>query len=367
MNDTAGTTDGPEEHVRARLDDHDRLLEAIRTPGFWTVALAGPLGGATVSDVAAEAIGTGQVASCLRIDLVHDSPHAPGSVVVKTASEDPVSRQTSAALRHGEIEVGFYNNYAPLTPARTPECHLAVINDTADDFVLVLEDMSQAQQGDQIDGMSPDDVALAVDELAALHATWWESLPADTTEVLGEGGDPEAHAMLLSMLHAGFAERYGDVLGASAMALSEQLLAVAAQYLGERPGPESMTHRDFRPDNLLVFDGGVAVVDWQTVTPGAALGDLAYLVGGALLPDDRNDHEHELLDRYRGRLAEHGVEVDRRTVEHGYRRYALDGLVMAIGASQVVGQTDRGDAMFVAMAERAAIHAQEAGTLGLLD
>jgi hypothetical protein len=357
---------GAAEFVREHLGDHDRLLEAIGNPRFWSVALAEGLGGREVSEVSVDPVGTGQVASCLRVELSHDHPHAPASVVVKTASADPVSRATSAALRHGAIEVGFYCNYADRSSVRTPGCHLAVINDAADDFIIVLEDLADSTQGDQIEGMAPDEVATAVDELAALHASWWESLPPDISDVLGERGDPSAHAALLGMLHAGFADRYGDELGGEVMALSEQLLRAAVSYLGDRPGPQSMVHGDFRPDNLLVGPGGVAVVDWQTVNSGAALADLSYLVGGALAPDERNDHEQELLDRYRARLAEHGVEVDRATIEHGYRRYALDGLVMAIGASQVVGRTERGDRRFMAMAERAAIHADEAGTFNLI-
>lgn len=367
MNDSSDTNRGDAaDFVRGHLTDHDKLLEAVATPEFWTRSLATLLGGAEVSDVMVEPVGTGQVASCLRMRMVHGQPSAPNSVVLKTASSDPISRQTSAALRHGEIEVGFYSNYAQDTATRTPQCHVAVINDTADDFALVLEDMSEATQADQITGMAPEEVAAAVDELAGLHASWWESLPADATEVLGDRGDPTAHSVLLGMLHPGFTECYGDQLGTEVIALSERLLSNAEQYLGERPGPISMVHGDFRPDNLLIAADEVAVVDWQTVNSGAALADLSYLIGGALLPDARNDHEQELLDRYRGRLGDRGVEVDSSTVEFGYRRYALDGLIMAIGASQVVGQTDRGDDMFMAMAERAAIHASEAGTLKLL-
>jgi hypothetical protein len=358
--------DDAAEFVREHLQDHGKLLESLGTPRFWSVVMARELGGGEVGDVSVEPVGTGQVASCLRVRLGHDRPQAPRSVVVKTASSDPVSRATSAALRHGAIEVGFYSNYADRSAVRTPGCHLAVINAAADDFVIILEDLADSTQGDQIEGMTPDEVAAAVDELAALHGSWWESTPPDISDVLGERGDPGAHAALLAMLQTGFTERYGDQLGSEVMAVTERLMAKLPDYLGDRPGPVSMVHGDFRPDNLLVSPHGVAVVDWQTVHSGAALSDLAYLVGGALPPDDRVDHEHELLDRYRARLAEQGVEVDRGTIEHGYRRYALDGLVMAIGASQVVGRTERGDRMFMAMAERAAIHADEAGTLGLL-
>ncbi len=359
------TTPGPG-FIADYLEDHALLLAALETPAFWSSLLSDELAGSEVADVYVEAVGTGQVASCLRIRLAHDAPTAPRSVVAKTGSEDPNSRMMSAALRHGEIEVGFYSHLAGDALLRTPACHVAAINPAADDFLLVLEDLDEYTQGDQIHGMSPEDSGAAIDQLAALHAAWWCRTPAGAESILGEQGDPAAHSALLSMLYPGFTERYADRLEPEVMEMSVALMNNAVAYLGDRPGPSALVHRDFRPDNLLVGPEEVAVVDWQTVSLGPALSDLSYFLGGALVADDRVDHETELLQRYRSGLATHGVELGMATIESGYRRYALDGLVMAIGASQVVGQTDRGDEMFCAMAERSAQHALESGTLDML-
>lgn len=359
-------TEAEQRTVQDYLRDHAMLLAAFESPAFWSHLLEAELDGAELADVTVEPVGTGQVASCLRVRLAHGHDGGLRSVVVKTASADPVSRSTSAALRHPATEVGFYNRFAPQARVRTPQCHLATVNEAGDDFLLVLEDMDRATQGDQIEGMDLDAAARAVDELAALHATWWEDLPAHTTEVLGERGDHNAHSVLLGMLHPGFAERYGERLEPEVLELAETLLSRAPEYLGDRPGPSALVHGDFRPDNLLVAEDGVAVVDWQTVNSGPALADLSYFLGGALLPADRAAHENELLGRYRRGLGGHGVEIDMATIESGYRRYALDGLVMAIGASQVVGRTERGDDMFCTMAERSAAHAVDAGTLELI-
>jgi len=358
-------TSAPEDFASRWLADHDLLLAALETPAFWAEVLDGALGGAEPEAVHVEPVGTGQVASCLRVRMAHDIEGAPKSVVAKVASADPVSRATSAALRHGEIETGFYSRFAPDCAVRTPQCHLAAVNEAGDDFILVLQDMADSTQADQIHGMDPDAAAAALDQLAALHATWWEAPPPHTGEVLGEQGDPNAHAALLGMLFPGFSERYAERIGPQVMEVAENLVERASDYLGNREGPVALVHRDFRPDNLLVDDDGVTVVDWQTVNAGAALADLSYFLGGALVTEQRVAHEREMLDRYRAALLVHGVQVDAQTVERGHRRYALDGLVMAIGASQVVGQTDRGDAMFCAMAERSARHALEAHTFEL--
>lgn len=348
------------------MADHDILLTAIGDPIFWSTLLAAPLDGQGVHDVEVSPVGTGQVASCLRVRLGHDSPAAPRSVVVKTASSDPVSRTTSAMLRHGEIEVGWYRDLAAAALVTTPHAWAAALNADGTDFVLVLADIDDALQGDQIIGMAVADVARALDELAALHATSWGEVPPGTEPWLVERGDPAAHAVLLTMLHQGFVERYGARLDPEVMAAAEALIAHAPAYLTDRPGPRALVHGDFRPDNLLVGRDAVTVVDWQTVTVGPAFADVAYFLGGALLPHDRATHEAELLARYRARLAGHGIDVSAADLSSGYRRYALDGLVMAIGASQVVGQTERGDEMFCAMAERAARHALEAGSLDML-
>ncbi|MEZ5238483.1 MAG: hypothetical protein R2716_05880 [Microthrixaceae bacterium] len=46
-----------------------------------------------------------------------------------------------------------------------------------------------------------------------------------------------AHAVLLGMLHEGFAQAYGERLEPEVTAAAERLVASAARYLVERPGP----------------------------------------------------------------------------------------------------------------------------------
>ena len=111
-------------------------------------------------------------------------------------------------------------------------------------------------------------------------------------------------------------------------------------------------HGDFRADNLLFGGPRVVVVDWQTVGLGAGPTDLAYLLGASLLPEVRRVHEAALVDRYVAGLAAQGVAVDRDDVWTQYRRYAFGGLIMAIVAQALVRRTDRGDEMFITMADR---------------
>ena len=61
---------------------------------------------------------------------------------------------------------------------------------------------------------------------------------------------------------------------------------------------------------------------------------------------------HDGLRRRRRRPATAGTRC-----WHDYRRGTWAGLLMAVGASMMVERTDRGDRMFLTMADRHARHA----------
>jgi hypothetical protein len=84
------------------------------------------------------------------------------------------------------------------------------------------------------------------------------------------------------------------------------------------------------------------------------------------LPEDRRAHEESLVQGYFDRIRSLGVEMDWDQCWLDYRRYAFAGLIMAIFASMVVTRTDRGDSMFIAMADRAGLHALDMDSLSLI-
>ena len=63
-----------------------------------------------------------------------------------------------------------------------------------------------------------------------------------------------------------------------------------------------LVHGDYRLDNMLFGRPGslrdLTVVDWQTVTWGPAMTDVAYFLGCALTTEDRRTHYDELLRAY---------------------------------------------------------------------
>ncbi|HZU78543.1 MAG TPA: oxidoreductase family protein, partial [Acidimicrobiales bacterium] len=279
---------------------------------------------------------------------------------------------TALTMRTSEVEVRFYQQAATALAARIPRCHFADVDVDTARFVLLLEDLSPARQGDQMAGCTVDEAAAALDELAMVHAPRWGDPGLRTLDWLdrrNETGLAFLEALYPGMF-AGFAERYGDDLAEPVGRIGEAFFPHVGTYLRLEAPVRTIQHADFRVDNLLYgADDGtrIAVVDWQTVALGPGAADVAYFLGGSVEVDDRRANEKDLLRHYLDHLqalGADGYEFDE--LWEDYRRYAFAGLVMAVGAAMTVARTDRGDDMFLAMARRAAAHAEDLDALGLL-
>jgi hypothetical protein len=344
------------------------MIEPIFTPdgidAAWLTAVLQSTGVAdgVVVAVTAERIGAGKVGENVRFTLDWDG-EGPGSVVGKFPSSDPMSRAAGVALRNYEREVRFYQVLASTVAVRAPACHLAAFDPDTGDFVLLLEDLAPAQVGDQLAGCSVDEAASAVDELVMLHAPRWaDTTLSDIGDWLGPAlvGGGEMIADAYRAMLPGFLDRYGDALSPEAAAVAGQFTDVVDHWAAPVAGPLTITHNDYRLDNLLFgrHDSGevaTLVVDWQTVGLGPGVADVAYFLGAGLLIETRRQVERDLLERYRQVLVAAGVSLDAGEAWAQYRRTCPAGLVMAVFASSVVGAGERSDAMFVAMAERHAI------------
>ena len=113
-----------------------------------------------VENLTRKSIGTGQVGENVRFDLEGEGD-LPNSIVGKFASNDPVSKQTGVQLQNYIKEVFFYNELAASVDIQTPVVHYADIIDETHDFAIIMEDLAPGEQGDQLNGCSVDDAALA--------------------------------------------------------------------------------------------------------------------------------------------------------------------------------------------------------------
>jgi hypothetical protein len=292
-------------------------------------------------------------------------------VVGKFASADDQSRGTGLALRAYEIEVRFYREVAARIGARVPAVYLATVEPETGWFTLVMEDITGAVQGDQIAACSPGTAAAVLDEMAGLHAPCWEAPQLECLEWLNRN-TPESDGFLAALLPSllpGFLERYADTLAPDHQRVCRLFVEHLPAYLGLRGGPRTVSHGDFRLDNLLFQpdEPRPVVVDWQTAAWTGASVDVAYFIGGCLRTEDRREHEQELLAHYHDALVRRGVrDYPLEQLRTDTRRDTFAGILMAIVASMVVQRTERGDLMFLTSATRHAQHALDADALALL-
>lgn len=342
------------------------LTEALRR--------SGRLDAGSVVEVERSPVGTGQMCDSIRLTLRYDeSGVAPATMIAKLPAADATSRATALALRSYESEVRFYQQLAGDLPIRTPELYYADIDVSTASFVLLLEDMAPAQQGDQLEGCSVETAEVAVNELVRLHAPRWDDPALASLEWLhrDRAAQQEFLMMLLPALWDGFRQRYAAELGADVHAAGDALFGRLGEYLMADSGPWTIVHGDYRLDNLL-FDPTpdgvpVTVVDWQTCTHGSALQDVAYFIGAGMRPDERRAVEAELVRSYHAGLLAAGVgDYHWDQCWRDYRRGSWGGLIMAVAASMLVERTDRGDEMFLTMAARHSRHALDLEAIELL-
>jgi hypothetical protein len=291
-------------------------------------------------------------------------------VVLKVAATDPMSRQTGGSLGLYEREVCFYRDIAPRLRGPVAPCYHAAFDAAAGIFDVLLGDANPAVVGDEIRGATVAQAKLAVTELARLQGP----LLGDTTlaDAPWLHRDTPVNQGLITALHAAFVDRYGDRIAPQHRMVCERLVGGFDAYLAEEAGEgriQGLVHGDYRLDNMLFgavgADRPLTVVDWQTVTWGPAMTDLAYFLGCALPVAERRTHYDELLQAYHAALGP-DAPISLADVREGVRRQSFFGVMMAIVSSMLVERTERGDAMFMTMLQRHCEHVLDVDALATL-
>ena len=336
----------------AIISDPDRitagwLTEVLRNAGF----------DGRVSGFSADSIGTGQVGENVRFAL-KGSGDLPQTLVGKFPSPDPVSRQTGIQLQNYVREVHFYQHLRSTVAIQTPEVLFAAADHETHDFVLIMEDLAPGVQGDQLAGCDVTQASLAMTQLAHLHGPRWGDSSVVEGELISnrkETGGSEGNKALYDMVAPGFIDRYKALLTSEEKEMvrlvGENMLAFGSKDTGD----STLIHIDYRLDNMM-FGGPypLAVVDWQSVAFGCALNDAAYFTGTSLEPAERRNSERDLLRLYYETLQTYEVNLTWDDCWRFYCHNAPAGLIMAVIASMIVGETQRGNRMFMAMAKRSA-------------
>ncbi len=333
--------------------------------------LTAALGTGPVTAFSYDRIGTGQMSECYRVDLAYGEGAAgPASVVLKVAAADPSSRQTGLAMGLYEREVRFYSDIAPGLNGPVAPCHHHAYDPETGIFDLLLGDAAPAVVGDEIRGATAEQATLALTQLGRVHGPLLGNPALAATDWITR--ESPLNQGLLAALYAGFVDRYRDQVSPEHRDVCERLVASFDAYLAQEaePGrPQGLVHGDYRLDNMLFGKAGadrpLTVVDWQTVTWGAALTDVAYFLGCALPVQARRDQYDDLLRAYHAALGpDSSLSLD--DVREGVRRASFFGVVMAVVSPMLVARTERGDAMFMAMIERHCQHVLDTDALAIL-
>lgn len=175
-------------------------------------------------------------------------------------------------------------------------------------MVLVLEDMSPAEVGSQVTGVSTANAHRILGQLAEIHAEFWgaDYLPENPTaeQVAKTYGDSLVRG--IEILN----KRWSDDLHTS-RSTWEWLVSNLVSVIEHRRGPRStLIHGDVHAENILFTsepERPTVLIDWQLSGRGLAAHDVSHFLVGNLSVDDRRSHEPELLRHYHDRLTGSGA------------------------------------------------------------
>ncbi|MFD0690727.1 phosphotransferase family protein [Actinomadura fibrosa] len=344
-------------------------MTVVSGPSELTPELLSEVLGAKVSAVTWERVGSGQIGACYRLRLDGDE-EVPRRLIAKLAAEDEGSRAFLAPAYRAEV--CFYRDLASTVTIRTPRCHYGALSDDNTTFVLLLDDLHPATQGDQLAGCTPAQAADAVANLAGLHGPRWCDASLLDVPWLSAVGEDDAASLgeVFGPAVETFTDRFAGVLGDRDVGTLRDTAAAITAWATGRQDVFGLVHGDYRLDNLIFPPGdapGVTAVDWQTLSIGHPLRDLAFLLGTSLEPDRRAALERPLVGAYHAALAAHGVTgYGLDACFEDYRFAALQGPLITVLGCAYGARTERGDRMFLAMAARSCAAIRDLRTLDLV-
>jgi len=248
----------------------------------------------------------------LHLEWAEPQPGLPTTLIAKYASTNPTNRAVAMDFHVYEREVRYFAEVDQRTTASTPRCHLSVMD--GENFVILMEDLADYRIGSQAAGADLADTQLAIDELAKLHAPFWDnvgafgwvphvadSYHAANMNAFAQSGWDQMIAVFGHLVPESFTRRRQDFLD-----------AIPVMQARMDRAPITFVHGDFRLDNLLFSAGPghtpVVILDWQGPLLSRGMFDVALFLGQNVLTDVRRQHERELVRRYVRGLAAFGID-----------------------------------------------------------
>jgi len=319
------------------------------TPDALTASWLSSALGKDVATVRVErfAAGVGVIGQVTRLHVRYRGEPGPTTLIAKFPAANAQTRAVAAIYDMYGREHRFYSVLQDRVTVRTPHCYFSEYRKADESFVLLLEDLSGFQVGDQLSGASVAQARRVLDQMAALHATFWKTDRRQPHLAWVPVHDNPSQA---GGMQSGFAlgwpvvvERLPELIPESARAAAGRIHdAVPAMLRALCREPLALVHADMRLDNLFFGGDEVALVDWQSICFSAPEQDVAYFLTQSLTDDVRRANADALLRHYHAALVARGVRD--YPFERVIERYRLAAVYLVCYAVTIAGTLDMGNA-----------------------
>ena len=253
----------------------------------------------------------------------------PDTLFVKLQPFLPEQREFVKMVGMGVAEARLYAAVGDELPVRVPKVWHSSFDESDSSFIMVLEDLEAS--GCRFTSAEDDDVLeiaeSVIDELALLHATYWQR---DLSWLKAPSGFRNDKA------GAKVANQAADLMR-SALDQFAADLPPAFEELGEyyvvnfadinalyREGERTLLHGDTHIGNFFVdADGRLGFYDWAVASALPGMRDISYFLSNSLPTELRRAEERSLLARYCAGLAERGIVLDEADAFDQYRLHVV--------------------------------------------
>jgi hypothetical protein len=261
-----------------------------------------------------------RMSSLARITMEYDrySQELPASMFAKFVSRLPANRERVEQRNLFQTEISLYENLGDAIPMNMPRMYFGGTEGRSGAAVLLLEDIKGFSKSEppltEEWSVTRTEALLALQELAKMHAKWWE----DPTLYEHDWLVPVDSDRLRSSYHS-YKGSWAELRGVMEPALSPAELRICDRLSNYLPTvlselcrmPATLCHADFHVGNLLWDKLGepetVWVVDWQAPVEGPIVLDVAELLGFCVPGADQRLVQTVYLPAYHEALINAGV------------------------------------------------------------
>ena len=300
--------------------------------------------------------GTGIFGEIALLNLTYSKEEeSPKSLVVKMPCIEPENLVVAQALGIYEREVNFFEQIAPSTSLRIPDCYFAHMADDGR-FVILMEDLSQHYSvGDQVIGATNSQVEATIKTLADFHGQWWESTALSELNWLPVQNDPAYIATVPGIYRAGvpiLVSDWSDRLPEKSIKIAKELDPRFEELMHLFAGrPHTFAHSDTRLDNWFFpkdASSDIALIDFQLCSRSRGVNDIAYLIGTSVSRDLAAENWERYLRLWLELIQDQNISY---SWDDAVTHYQLATLYYTAGGMSLIGSFDTGNERGAAMAE----------------